>query len=67
MESSTRDTYTPTDPAAAVIAVRRAADQLEVAERNCAPGLNAFRAEHARLEALAFGAPLMKNTGTRLH
>ena len=60
-------TYTPTDPAAQAIALRRAAEQLEVAERNSVPGLLAFRAEHARLEALAFGAPLMKNTGTRLH
>lgn len=59
-------TYTPTDPAAQVIALRRAAEQLEVAERNCAPGVLAFREEHARLEALAFGGPLMKNTGERL-
>lgn len=66
MKDSTRDVYTPTDPAAQAIALRRAAEQLEVAERNCAPGVLAFREEHARLEALAFGAPLMKNTGTRI-
>ena len=36
MKDSTRDTYTPTDPAAQAIGLRRAAEQLEVAERNCA-------------------------------
>ena len=60
-------TYTPTDPAAQMIALRRAAEQLEVAERNCAPGVLAFREEHARLEALASVTPLTKNTGTRIH